>query len=371
MHSNIKSSDKMTKEVVLNNRNSNIGALLYQIALEYTLKCEDNFIDSENFYKRCKKYDEFANFVNDNYDCVIFSMGDLFRIDLIKNNILNNILCFLKKLKTKTLVIGVGVKILYSDDIESFLSYKNMGIIIKEFINENLKRSNIIGIRDEMTANVLDRLGFNRDKDYYICGCPSFFINGDKLKIPYEFPDINNETKIAINRNFNIKGFPNAYKFFDENLKKYNNYNIFNSFFYEMINMKLKSNKYGGGSCCYLNYEDYIKLKFVSFVSLKKYLSALSNYDICIGERMHGCAAAIAAGVPTFLISVDNRMEGLAKYHKIPYIRITDIDEKMNFSEMIKKVGSLKEMHIKHKENFKRYCNFFEMNNIKTIYNQK
>ena len=366
MHSTIKINKKITKDIVKKNIKSNIGAIFHQFSLYKTLKRDDNIIEFENFYKKCSKYDEFANYVNNNYDCVVFSLGDVFRRDMLER--LNNFIEFTKRLKIKTIVVGVGVKIYYNNDIDSFLSTNNMGDVIKEFVLENLKRTNIIGVRDKNTAIVLDKLGFVENKDYYVCGCPSFFINDDKLRIPENFPSYDENIKIAINRNFNIKGYPNSYIFFQNNLKKHNNYNTFNTFYYEYANIKSKSSSYGGGSCYRLKYSDYIENRYVAFAYILNYLKELSKYELCIGERMHGCSAAIACGVPTLLICVDNRMEGLAEYHKIPYIKITDIKENDTFEDLLNKVGDFKEMHKQHKTNFERYCNFFKMNNIKTKY---
>src|SRR5699024_11303644 len=54
---------------------------------------------------------------------------------------------------------------------------------VKDFINAVLERSNIIGVRGQITADYLNYLGFTEGVDHTVIGCPSMYTFGRDLKI--------------------------------------------------------------------------------------------------------------------------------------------------------------------------------------------
>lgn len=364
MHSTVSLFEKLTYDDALEIKNANIGSMVHQYSLCNTILTENDTVDFTNLLKLSNPI-EFAHEVNEKYDCVVFSLGDFFRSDLLKNKKFVNINLFLKNLKTKTLAVGIGCRRRYWQSVSEFINTGNMGNLIKEFISENLKHSNIIGIRGYDTAHILNELGFIENKDYIVCGCPSLFLHGDKLIIPEEIKPLNKDIKIALNRNFNVNHiWPYSYVFYHDILNKYVNSNTIFTWFYEALNIHDETDKYGSGVIKLKN-EDYNRLNYKYCFNIHDYFKLLSDYDICIGERLHGCAAAIAMGVPTIVICTDYRMEEVCNYHNIPYISIKNMIPNFSIENIIPNIN-FNLMHKKHSINFEKYLSFFEQNNIPT-----
>ena len=368
MHSAMPLDVRMTEDKLEVHQNHNIGALVHQYALWKTLECEENIIEFANFFQFNNPIED-AKGLNEKYDCIVFSLGDFFRTDILKRDKFENILLLLQNLTIKVLVVGIGCRRRYWQSIETYIKDLNMGEAIKSFVSECLKHTNIIGIRGNDTATILNRLGFIENKDYYICGCPSMFLNDDKLLIPTSV-EWREDIKIATNRNFNIgKKYPGALNFFHVNVLRYKNCDTIFTWYFDVLNNIHKTNKYGL-TAVKPDYIYYKLLKYKYCLNIDEYFELLKNYDVCIGERMHGCAAAIAAGVPTIIGCMDYRMVELCEYHKIPYFNIANVNENIDFKYLIQNIN-FNSMHKVHKINFERYKYFFQMNEIPTKYGLK
>ena len=244
MHSTKPLDLKITADDLEKYEMNNIGSIVHQYALWQTLKNEENIIDFTNFFKLGKNDSEINN-INQQYDCIVLSLGDVFRTDVFEKKQIDIILNILRNIKIKVLVIGIACRRRFWMSIEKYIEHYNAGEIIKEFITECLKHTNIIGIRGYDTAEILNRLGFIENKDYYVCGCPSMFLNDEKILTPKEIV-INDDSKIITNRNFNIRQkYKNAYRFFYKNIMKYNNSETIFTWFYDVLNIINNTSKYG------------------------------------------------------------------------------------------------------------------------------
>jgi hypothetical protein len=69
----------------------------------------------------------------------------------------------------------------------------------------------------------------------------------------------------------------------------------------------------------------WLKDNSTVYISAEQWIADLSSsYDICMGTRIHGCQAALQAGVPSLCIAIDGRMEEFCVHHRIPHIRPKD-----------------------------------------------
>jgi polysaccharide pyruvyl transferase WcaK-like protein len=150
---------------------------------------------------------------------------------------------------------------------------------------------------------------------------------------------------------------------------KYNNSETIFTWFYDVLNIINNTSMYGKKNDR-PSIDEYKKLRYLFCYNIDEYFNLLKNYDICIGERMHGCIASIAVGVPTIVICVDFRMKELCDYHSIPYQLITNINEKISFKKLTE-LADFTKIHEKHQINFERYKNFFKLNEIPTKYTLK
>lgn len=61
------------------------------------------------------------------------------------------------------------------------------------------------------------------------------------------------------------------------------------------------------------------------FYKVAPWLSTVRNFDLAFGFRIHGTMAAIAAGIPAFVVATDYRIMELARTMRIPHTTIFEI----------------------------------------------
>lgn len=71
------------------------------------------------------------------------------------------------------------------------------------------------------------------------------------------------------------------------------------------------------------------------FVSIFDWVGVVKTYDIVISTRIHGGMAAVAAGVPFFVVATDIRILELAESMAIPYQLHSSVSEEFNFRKFI------------------------------------
>lgn len=364
MHSGISLNRITSIEEIKKNQNGGVGTLIHQYGVFLALNRLDNQIDCINFYQKIKNINELVKVANE-YDLVVFSLGDCIKPSFFKSGMIDKLTTLIKEIKTKCLFIGIGVQRVFQMSEEKYITL--YGKSLTNFISACVSKSPM-GIRCKYSANIFEKLGFVNNEHFYVLGCPSAYIHGDNLVIPEKFPDIANIDNVSITRNFNTSIAKERFSFYEEIMQKYK-YTTFNSWTYEFLNYYENTTKYGIDTQCKLDKKEMDRLHYDLSIIPTEYIYKMQNYDIHIGERIHGCMSSIAAGVPTILIAVDYRMQGLAEYHHIPYIKINDLMEIKSLEELLNSIKyNMKDMHDIHKINFKKYCDFYKKLKVKTIW---
>ena len=105
------------------------------------------------------------------------------------------------------------------------------------------------------------------------------------------------------------------------------------------------------------------------FYSVEDWINGIKGVnDFSIGSRFHGNVAAILSGIPTLMVNVDKRMEGMNRFFKIPSIDIKDFDVNKPI-EYYRELADYSEFNKNYKkvyDNFIEYCakNGVELNGI-------
>jgi hypothetical protein len=75
--------------------------------------------------------------------------------------------------------------------------------------------------------------------------------------------------------------------------------------------------------------QDFEKFKGLLHIyfDVPEWISNASSWDIVLGCRIHGAMAAIQAGVPAILTTIDSRTQGLADLMKIPHVHLNDTNK--------------------------------------------
>lgn len=63
-----------------------------------------------------------------------------------------------------------------------------------------------------------------------------------------------------------------------------------------------------------------------AFISVPQWLMEMRRYDLHLGTRIHGCIAAIQAGIPSVCIYIDQRTRELCDFLKIPSISVSELN---------------------------------------------
>ncbi|MEX6292925.1 polysaccharide pyruvyl transferase family protein [Staphylococcus saprophyticus] len=175
----------------------NIGNLIYAYSIYRNLMTEDVEIVPDKY--RIDEKD--ADMINKYYDAYIIPLADAFRDTFVEN--LKKYTRLFEKLTIPVIVIGVGVKAPINKRIKDGFSFDKE---VTEFVKAVLKRSNMIGVRGQITADYLSYLGFTEGVDHTVIGCPSMYAFGRELHIK-DLKLTNSSTIASIHRNFHQNMF--------------------------------------------------------------------------------------------------------------------------------------------------------------------
>jgi len=100
------------------------------------------------------------------------------------------------------------------------------------------------------------------------------------------------------------------------------------------------------------------------FYSVEEWIQELKCDDFSMGSRFHGNVAAILAGVPTLMVNVDKRMEGMNRFYRIPSIDIRDFNIDRSL-EYYRELADYSDFNANYKKNFDVFCNYCERNGVR------
>src|SRR5699024_5431769 len=133
-----------------NSIGGNVGNLIYAYSVYRTLMKEETNIVPDYYSTDPNKADE----INEKYDAYVIPLADAFRKDFIPA--LRNYTKLIKKLKIPVYVIGVGLRAPFEPNLDEGFPFDED---VKDFVSAVLEKSNLIGLRGEITSNYLSRLG--------------------------------------------------------------------------------------------------------------------------------------------------------------------------------------------------------------------
>ena len=225
---------------------------------------------------------------------------------------------FVKNLNIKTIAFSLGIQDYSSASSNVSTLHPSIAELLKYVINS----SGYIGVRGPHTATLLMRNGIDYGRIIKI-GCPTIFrpLNRNlKIKKPSEFKKpliVFHRTMAELNRKI-LSGAPLLGQDFLDEV-------IFN----ESINVNQIIKKQ--------ELQEYSKhqngaftLKMIKENGLfprtyDNWFNEIKEYDFVLGARLHGCIAAIIQGIPAVMLARDIRVQEIAEFYGIPYIRYEDI----------------------------------------------
>ena len=343
----------------------NSGNLLFPHSISRALMCDDVEID---YIKTGSMLDDMKIAdINREYDAFIIPLANAFRISFI--NELTALTYLVSRLSIPSIVIGVGVNGVIKADDKGEYPFDQAS---KLFVKAVLKNSNCIGIRGEQTAAYLEHLGFKRDEDFMVIGCPSMFLHGADLPKPRSF-ELSNSTRVSINSKAVLPEKLHLFlhdvcnKMPDHYYVPQNIYEFKVLFSGMTINDTQKSMKVYKDYPQDLSHPLYRDDRVRGFVSAEAWFEYLRGRDLSVGSRIHGNIAAVISGTPAYIIAPDNRVLELAEYHNLPHTTVANLEKDADIFDLIKDVN-FDQVLAGHADRFDRYHEFFKRNNLPTIY---
>lgn len=341
----------------------NMGNMLFPYAIMTNLMTDDVKIDTRLFFHKLSK--KKIEKINRTYDFFLIPLANAFRIPFVDE--LNQLAAFVEQLTIPAIVIGVGVQ----KKAEDAMNIPELCQSVKRFMDAVLSHSSIVGVRGENTAKYLELLGYEREKDFTIIGCPSMYLYGDTLPDNH-YSGLNKKSKISINSKVQLR---------------------------EPLHEILYRTKCQFEDCCYVpqvldeinhmyfgkdtvknltkKISKYFPMKFgnekedqwvaKSFLHPQAWLDYLKERDFSVGSRIHGNIAAILAGTPCLVIVSDERIKELVTYHNIPHCYLKKLKAEDNLMEIVEN-QDFNSIYEGHKERFEHYLDFLHQNGLNTVF---
>ncbi|MBL3647460.1 polysaccharide pyruvyl transferase family protein [Bacillus sp. RHFS10] len=346
--------------IVRNSIGGNVGNLVYAYSVFRTLMTEGTTITPD--YYRINAAD--AEQINEKYDMYIIPLADAFREDFVPS--LRKYTQLIKKLTIPVVVIGVGLRAPFEPKLNEGFPFDED---VKAFVSAVLERSNMIGVRGEITAKYLSRLGFREGIDHTVIGCPSMYAFGRELKI--RDTTITPESMVTVNSS--RLSPKHVLDFITRSMKEFPNHYFIPQWRKEMILTYAGAPAIAKPADNYpVSMEDpaYQNDRVRFFLNVPTWLDFLKQADLSFGARLHGNIAATIAGTPSLLLPKDARMRELAEYHQLTHIMANEITEQTKLSELIETVD-FQQPEKQQAQNFDHFISFLNQNELDHIYKEK
>ncbi|SDH86626.1 polysaccharide pyruvyl transferase family protein [Winogradskyella thalassocola] len=225
---------------------------------------------------------------------------------------------FVKDLKIKTVAFSLGIQ-----DYSAGSSMVNdIHHSLKDLLNYVVESSGYLGVRGPHTASVLLKSGFDPENIVNF-GCPTLFA------------PLNRDLKIEKKKTFKNPLVVYHRTMADLNESLLNDVKILGQDFLDEVvfveavdNEQVVKKAELGNYKLHKNGENaltHIKSRGMFVHTFDEWYAEVAKHDFVLGARLHGCVAALIQGIPAVMIARDVRVEEIAEFYKIPYIKYEDI----------------------------------------------
>jgi hypothetical protein len=260
-----------------------------------------------------------------NFDAIVISMANDLRTG-ISGDYYSFLATLLQRSPVPVHILGLGLQ-------SEKLKKDELKPEIAEFIQACNEYASTFGVRCEITERWLHHQGYTNAK---ALGCPSMFRSPlgvlhsaqSRFKSPFStlsagylnLQPRHKKLEAILSR---LQPFKSAYIFQNDLValakdsplsERLGAYNYWTSSLDSNIISMMYHQIYGRLP---------IFSEFRVFTDVRAWISYSSLFSIFIGDRLHGCIAALTAGTPGVLLYQDSRVKGLAEFFCIPSVDIT------------------------------------------------
>lgn len=324
----------------------NAGNLVFLQAAYRILATSDQQLDPGNF----SVDPVLAPVVNERYDAYVMPLANAFRPSYEPK--LKRIVRFIERLRIPVVILGVGAQ---STPRFSFDELRPMEPLIRRFVAAVLDRGPSIGVRGEITAEYLFGLGF---RDVEVIGCPSMFLEGERLSVEKRAATLDREARLSINVSPYVRAMGPITV---SHAARYPNLT------YVAQDLPTLGAMLGGGWPSDRRPDDPIPLHNAHplfaqrrarfYVEPWPWIDDLRHRDFSFGTRIHGNIAALLAGTPAYVFAHDSRTLELARYFEIPHRPMRDVRADVDAADLYAEAdyGPMRRNHAKRWTTFSDY----------------
>ena len=301
----------------------NAGNLVFLQATHRILATRDQRLDAGGF----SVDPVLAPIVNERYDAYVMPLANAFRPSYELK--LKRIVRFLERLTIPVVILGVGAQ---STPNFTFEGLARMEPLIRRFVGAVLDRGPSIGVRGEITAEYLSGLGF---RDVEIIGCPSMFLNGDRIEVRKRRPALDRDSPVSINVSPYVTAMGPVTL---SHAARYPNLR------YVAQDLPTLGAMLGSGWPAERPADDPIPLHDAHpffrdrrarfYVEPWPWIDDLGEVEFSFGTRIHGNIAALLAGTPAYVFAHDSRTLELARHFEIPHRPMRDVPADVDAADL-------------------------------------
>lgn len=355
-------SDAIRKNIM----NQNTGNMIFAYSIARTLLLDETTFGITRTVNNFS--DAAVEKINAEYDCFVIPLANAFRKSFQEE--LDIMTRLIKRLKIPCIVVGIGLQAGVGEEIDKEFVFDDSA---KKFVKAVLEKSSIIGVRGEITAQYMRKLGFVEEKDFTVIGCPSMYLHGDQvpLKDPVELTP---QSLVSVNRKI---GLPDTLQQFiyDTSLKFENAMFVpqgiddLRLLYAGKAIDRVKFPKIHETYPWQMDNEICSSGHEIAFTNVPSWLEFLSGRDFSFGSRIHGNIAAVLSGTPAYIFAPDSRILELARYHNIQHMAAKDITEDTDIFDIYEKTD-FTSVQRGHRERFEHYLDFLDANGLEHVYKE-
>lgn len=303
--------------------------------------------------------------INAEFDHLVIPLANAFRHSYTAQ--LDRLSELLEQLTIPVTVVGVGAQATLGGKRRDA---EVLDRAVTRFVRAVLRRSPTIGVRGEFTLDYLTSLGFG-DDEIEVIGCPSMFMYGPDLKINRKVDELTAESRIALNISPYVAAlgpisldhaerYPNL-------VYQAQNRQTLELMLYGSYPMGEGAKMRTSGVPVSLDHPLIRQNRVRFFLDPRTWFEHLAQYEFSFGSRIHGNIAALLAGTPALVLAHDSRTLELARYHRIPYRKLTDLPERPDAAELYA-AADWEPLNAGHAERWETFAAFLARHGLRHVY---
>ena len=345
---------------------TNSGNLLFQYGAYRTM-----MTDGAEFESRFLHLGDLADAdierINAECECVVLPMANNFRVGF---NLMGNLTAFVRRLKIPCVVMGVGLQADSAADIQQGFPFDDS---TRAFVDAVLDHSALLGLRGELTGEYLKSLGYSPERHFTVIGCPSMYSRGARLIAPQPKP-LDADAPISIN--YRKEQPESLFRFMKVTENQFPRYRLLfqrveeMSMLYYGLPIHYEYRRGMDDTGLYPTRRSDPEIRgghAVGFASAHAWIQFMSRQRLSVGCRIHGNIAAVLAGTPALVFTIDTRTEELCRYHNIPFIPAGQIDKGTDLRDLYERTDFARVLE-GHDRRFAHFVDFLNANGLKHIY---